>query len=122
MDSLQVFRDNGYRQRLGLDSLCQQFGLTRCGHLAIDDVQLLKEVFRSQTIGSSYTFEEIMFNLHQKLPVPIAKVYAWARKCHSSKDLEVMLTKFIKVKAALSGNQMFKIANWYFKDRYVMCK
>ena len=121
-DSLLVFKDNGYKQRLGLDSLCQQFGLTRCTHSAIDDVRLLKEVFQGQTIGSSRTFDEIMFNLHQKLPVPITKVYAWARKCHSSKDLEVMLTKFVKVKTALNGNQMFKIAHWYFKDRYVMCK
>ena len=100
----------------------QQFGLMRCTHSAIDDVRLLKTVFQGQPIGTSYTFDEIMFNLHKKLPVPIAKVYAWARKCHSSKDLAVMLTKFVKVKTALSRNQMFKIAHWYFKDRYVMCK
>ena len=121
-DSLQIFKYNGYKQRLGLDSLCQQFGFTRCTHSAVDDVRLLREVFQGQTIGSSRTFDEIMFNLHQKLPAPIAKVYAWARKCHSSKDLEVMLMKFVKVKTALNGNQLFKIAHWYFKDRYVMCK
>ena len=93
-------------------------------HSALGDVQLLKKVFYNQHIHREHihTFEKVVFDLKQKLPVQIIKIYEWARKCHSHHDLEIMLVKFVKKKTALTSHQMFKIAFWYFKDRHVICK
>ena len=122
-DSLQIMEMNGYHPA-GLDALCQQFGLVRGGHSALSDVQLLKKVFGNKHVLDQHihTFERIMFSLKQKLPVPIGKIYEWARRSHSYQDLEKMLVQFVKKKTALSSHQMFKIAYWYFKDRYMICK
>lgn len=122
VDSVQVFKDF---KRSGLDSLCQKFGLVRINHSVLKDVHLLKEIcIKTQSVLSlhSYTFADLMSYLHRKLPVPIPKFYDWARNCRASKDLEMLLTKFVQGKSALSKNQVFKIAFWYFKDRFVVCK
>ena len=93
-------------------------------HSALADVQLLQRVFGNQHVHGQhmYTFERLMFDLKQKLPIPIMKVYEWARRCRSHQDLETMLIQFVKKKTALSSNQMLKIAFGYSKDRYIICK
>lgn len=59
--------ENGY-ERSRLDSLCQQFGLIRDSHSALNDVRILQKVFDIQHVHSQHmcTFER---------PIPIVKVY-----------------------------------------------
>ena len=121
VDSVHIFKNSGYK-RCGLDSLCQELGLMRTSHSAAKDVHLLERVFSNQTIAESYSFPDLVDFLQQKLPVPIHRVYAWARRCHSVSDLEMMLVRFVRGKTALSEKQMFKVAHWYFKDRFILCR
>ena len=60
--------------------------------------------------------------LNGKLLLSIPKLYTRAIACCSYAELELILIKFVKKKTALSINQEFKIAYWYFKDRYIFCK
>ena len=125
VDSVRILKDNGY-QRPGLYSMCQELGLSRNNHSALEDARLLKTVFTQLPDllehSYSYTFIDIMTYLRTKTPVSIQKVYNWARNCRSSAELDLMLVKFVRAKTALSINQVFKISHWYFKDRFVMCK
>ena len=134
LDSIEMFKALGY-QKPGLDSLCNKFGLVRQDHSALFDVQLLCRVFKEHSIlykynmnsenwikcnGQSCKYEDLLFYLHQKLPVSIQKINNLARRSRSKTDLEVFLSKFVKNKTALNTNQLFKIAHWYFKDRFIM--
>ena len=116
-----MFKSFGYTKP-GLDLLSKEFRLERHTHSALSDVQILCKVFKGQTILYTYKFRDLMFYLYEKLPVSIQKIKHWAQKCRSKQDLEILLSKFVKNKTALNANQILKIARWYFKDRFVVCK
>ena len=107
VNSTHVSKNSEYK-RYGLDSLCQEFGLMRTSHSAVKDVHLLERVFSNQTIAESYSFPDLVNFLQRKLPVPIHRVYAWAKRCCSVSNLEMMLVRFVRGKTALSEKQVFK--------------
>ena len=130
IDSIELFKAFGYTKP-GLDTLCNKFGLERYTHSALSDVQILCTVFTQHSISykynmkcintvRTYKFEDLLFHLKQKLPVPIQTINSWALKCNSKEDLELSLTKFVQKKTALNANQLLKITHWYFKDRFVL--
>ena len=125
IDNVHIFENEGYR-RPGLDTLCQGLDIQRNMHLGLVDPRILKEVFDKKLElldhPYGYTFIDLVVYLNGKVPISISKLYTWAIACCSYAELELILIKYVKKKTALNANQVYKIAYWYFADRYIFCK
>ena len=127
VDSVDLFKDAGY-ERPGLDNLCREFKLKRGFHSALDDALLLKRIVcdkRSKLYDNlyTYTFKDIENFLIMNLPIPIERIYNLARRCLSYRELASMLFESVTKKTALNKKQYFKVAYYYFIDRYIfLCK
>ena len=124
VDSMRVLREQGY-ERPGLDALCVDLNIERKSHSALEDAKILmavcnrKSVMFEQSYG--YTFNDIVYHLNIKLPIPIQDVYNLAVECTSYQELTSILYDYVTPKTALNLTQVCKIAYWYFKDRYLYC-
>jgi len=124
VDSVDLFKDDGY-ERPGLDNLCREFKMKREFHSALEDALILKRIVcdkRSELNLYTYTFKDIENFLIMKLPISIERVYNLARKSLSYRELSSILFQHVKKKTALNKKQYFKIAYYYFIDRYIFCK
>ena len=94
--------------------------------LALGDARILKEVFdkKLELLDHPYGYPcmDLVMYLNGKLPISISKLYTWAIACCSYAELKLILIKYVKIKTALNINQAYKIAYWYFADRYIFCK
>ena len=110
IDSVHIFTDDGYR-RAGLDTLYKELYIKRNIHSGLGDARILKAVFdkKPELLDHpyGYTFKDIVTR---------------AMACCSYAELDLICIKFVKKKTALNINQVFKIAYWYFKNRYIFCK
>ena len=93
----------------------------------MEDARILKHIVsdkRSELLDHPYTyiFKYIVTCLNMKLPIPIERIYDLARKCLSYRELASILFECIKKKTSLSKKQYFKVAYYYFIDRYIFCK
>ena len=122
VDSVHIFENEGYG-RPGLDTLCRGLDMQRNMHSALVVARILKEDFdmKLELLGHryGYSFMDLVVYLNDQLPLSIPQLYTQAMACCLYAELELILIKYVKKKTALNINQVYKIAYWYFMDRYI---
>ena len=92
-------------------------------HSALEDAKNLRKVCNETDIcimlKDCFTCHKIEQYLSVKLPIEIKTLYKLSRECKSNYYLQLLLLRYVKEKTSLNQKQVYKIALWYFKDRYV---
>ena len=97
VDSMRVPQNSGYKRPV-LDALCKDLNIKRDGHSPLEDAYILKPVCnkKPEVFNHGYTFQDILYHLDQKLPLPIQMLYNLAAGCSSHQELKFLLYEYAK--------------------------